>query len=309
MPRFPLPLGWSWGAATQFHAVPLATGPSFIHSAVIAEADSEKALLETLARQFSNGFVFKSCAKEFLDKAALPSSARVLLAHSAKLSLADFRTPKKVRQLAAKADGVPIAEAPRDVAFTELAGMAEVLYPAGDPVRYFYRTMPESEDRCFIARTSALTAGIVTMSRYSGDGWHVDLLLRHPAAPPGTMEQLLLNVITALKAEGIATLNLGEVPFVTPSGCEQVAARTRRELRAAQWGEQIAAIVAPYYNVAGLLQFKNKFEPVWEPRYYVGIPKLRLRDLRAFGLASGALALLEQALKHSSDKTPTNEDA
>jgi len=63
--------------------------------------------------------------------------------------------------------------------------------------------------------------------------------------------------------------------------------------------EQIAAVVAPFYNVAGLNQFKNKFEPVWEPRYYGGIPRLRLRDLKAFGSASGALAILDM---HTSNR-------
>jgi hypothetical protein len=209
--------------------------------------------------------------------------------------LAGFRVPKKVRQLASKAEGLSITEITSETALPQLAALARELYPGGEPLRYFFRLEPEAEDRCFTARTDGLTAAIVTLSRYAPDGWHVDLLLRHPAAPAGTMECLLLHIIAALAAEGIATLNLGEVPLVAPAQAPPIAPPTRREMRAALWGTQIAALVAPLYNVAGLYQFKNKFEPVWEPRYYVGIPRLRLRDLKAMGLASGALAILESS--------------
>jgi hypothetical protein len=207
-----------------------------------------------------------------------------------------------VRQLAAKAEGISIAEASLEAALPELFQMGQALFPQGEPVRYFYRTEPAAEDRCFIARTDRATAGILTLSRYAHDAWHVELLLRHPEAPPGVMEQLLLRVIAALSAEGCAFLNLGEVPLIAPPASAPPAPLSRREQRAALWGQQIAQIVAPLYNVAGLYQFKNKFEPIWEPRYYVGIPRLRLRDLKAFGIASGALAILDAALKQQTGR-------
>lgn len=298
-PRFALPLSWSWGAHEKREAIPLASGPEFVHSAVVADAENERALMDRLRSEYPKGFVFKACALDFLERAGVPASSRMLLAFSARISLTGFRVPKKVRQLAAKAEGVTITEVPREIALAELAALANVLFPGGEPVRYFYRFLPEAEDRCFLARTDSATAGIVTLSRYAPDAWHTELLLRHPTAPPGTMEQLILRVIATLSAEGIASLNLGEVPLVVPPDATLTVAPSRREMRASQWGAQIAAIVAPFYNIAGLHQFKNKFEPVWEPRYYVGIPRLRLRDLKAFGVASGALAILQQALSPS----------
>lgn len=299
-PRFALPLSWSWGRSDKCHSVLLASGPAFIHSAVVADAESERALIDRLAREYPGGFVFKACGLDFLERAGIAPSSRLLLAYSAKVALAGFKVPKKVRQLAAKADGISMEEISSEAALPELGALASVLFPGGEPVRYFYRFQPEAEDRCFVARADGATAGIVTLSRYAPDGWHVDLMLRHPAAPAGTMEQLMLRVIAALAAEGIAALNLGEVPLVSPAQPAPTAPRSRRETRAAFWGEQMAAVVAPLYNVAGLYQFKNKFEPVWEPRYYVGIPRLRLRDLKAFGVASGALAILEAAYRQSS---------
>lgn len=294
---FALPLGWSWGRVERRRSVPLASGPVFIHSAVLSNVESESALLDQLAKENPGGFVFKSCDREFLDRAGVRKSSRLLLAHSARIALQGFRVPKKVRQLAGKAEGIPITEESVETTARELYSLASVLFPGGQPVRYFYRLEPEVEDRCFIARSDAGTAGIVTMSRYAPDGWHVDLLLRHPEAPPGVMEQLILHVIKVLADDGITMLNLGEVPLVAPSDAQSPAPPSKRELRAARWGAQIAALVAPLYNIAGLYQFKNKFEPIWEPRYYVGIPKLRLRDLKAFGFASGALAILDQALR------------
>ncbi|MSQ95125.1 MAG: DUF2156 domain-containing protein [Gemmataceae bacterium] len=299
-PRFSLPLSWSWGRIDRRHSIPLASGPAFVHSAVVAEAESERSLIDALAQQYSGGFVFKACALDFLERAGIRPSSRLLLAYSAKVSLAGFRVPKKVRQLAAKADGLSIAEVSSEAALPLLGALAKELFPGGEPIRYFYRLEPEADDRCFTASADGFTAAILTLSRYAPDAWHVDLLLRHPTAPPGTMELLLLHVIAALAAEGIAALNLGEVPLISPAQATPVAPRSRRKNRAAQWGEQIAAVVAPLYNVAGLYQFKNKFEPVWEPRYYVGIPRLRLRDLKAFGHASGALAILEEAFRRAS---------
>jgi hypothetical protein len=298
-PPFALPLSWSWGQSDKWFSIKLASGPTFIHSAVVANGDSETELIAGLERRHPEGFVFKACSLEFLKRAAIRASSRLLLAHSARIDLPGFKTPKKVRQLAAKAEGLSITQVTNDAAKAELGRLAQELYPGGEPVRYFYRFEPEQDDRCYTARADASTVGIVTLSRYAANAWHVELLLRHPAAPPGTMELLLLHVIAALAAEGFASLNLGEVPLIAPNQAVERAPGSKRELRAALWGEQIAGLVAPFYNVAGLYQFKNKFEPVWEPRYYVGIPRLRLRDLKAFGAASGALTILEEAIKHA----------
>jgi len=294
-PRFSLPLSWSWGRNGTLHSIPLASGPAFVHSAVVAEAPSERALIERLAQLHPQGFLFKACGLDFLDRAGITAASRLLFAFSAKVALVGFKVPKKVRQLAAKAEGISIAEVSNEVALPLLSAFAREIYPGGEPIRYFFRLEPEAEDRCFVARADGATSAIVTLSKYAADAWHVELLVRHPSAPPGTMEQLLLHVIAVLAGEGIATLNLGEVPLISPSQQVPIAPPTRREALTAHWGQQLAAVVAPLYNVAGLSQFKNKFEPMWEPRYFVGIPKLRLRDLKALGVASGAFAILEQS--------------
>jgi hypothetical protein len=83
-PRFCLPLNWSWGQIDKRLSIPLASGPAFVHSAVVTEAENERALIDTLARQYPDGFVFKSCGLDFLERASITPPSRMLFAYSAK---------------------------------------------------------------------------------------------------------------------------------------------------------------------------------------------------------------------------------
>lgn len=88
----------------------------------------------------------------------------------------------------------------------------------------------------------------------------VDLMRFAERAPKSVMEYLFVQLMLWGKAEGYGWFNLGMAPL---SGFEA------RELgplwtRAGAWmyrhGEH-------FYNFQGLRQYKDKFDPVWEPRY------------------------------------------
>ena len=85
------------------------------------------------------------------------------------------------------------------------------------------------------------------------------------SAPPGVMDYLFLQLMQYGKDRGYRWFNLGMAPL---SGVE---ARSRTQLwnRAAalafQHGEN-------FYNFQGLRQYKEKFHPIWEPRY-LAIPR------------------------------------
>jgi phosphatidylglycerol lysyltransferase len=98
------------------------------------------------------------------------------------------------------------------------------------------------------------------------------------------MEFLFLHLMQWAKEQGIATFDLGMAPF---SGMEN------RPL-APVWS-RLAALVYSYgenfYNFQGLRQFKEKFGPVWEPKYIacpggISLPAV-LRD--AATLISGGM--------------------
>jgi phosphatidylglycerol lysyltransferase len=86
-------------------------------------------------------------------------------------------------------------------------------------------------------------------------------VMRHRADVPNlTMEFLITSLLLEMKQRGLLWFSLGMAPL---SGLEH--------RRLAPLWHQIGAIVFEhgnqFYNFRGLRQFKQKFEPVWEPRY------------------------------------------
>lgn len=112
----------------------------------------------------------------------------------------------------------------------------------------------------------------------------IDLMRYSKDAPKGVMEFLFINLLLWGKEEGYAWFDLGMAPF---SGMETRAL-------APLWsklGGFLFTYGENFYNFQGLRQFKEKFEPIWQPRYLacpggLGLP-LVLRDIAA--LTSGGL--------------------
>jgi len=88
----------------------------------------------------------------------------------------------------------------------------------------------------------------------------VDLMRYSAAAPEGAMEALLVRVMDWGKTQGYRWFNLGMAPL---SGFE-------RSPVAPLWNRLGAFLYRhgeAIYNFQGLRAYKEKFDPVWEPRY------------------------------------------
>lgn len=88
----------------------------------------------------------------------------------------------------------------------------------------------------------------------------VDLMRYGPDAPPSAMEYLFLELLLWGKAERYEWMNLGMAPL---SGLENRALAPR-------WNRIGALIYSHgehFYNFRGLRAYKEKFDPVWIPRY------------------------------------------
>ncbi len=91
-----------------------------------------------------------------------------------------------------------------------------------------------------------------------------DLMRYDPdASPDSAMEYLFIQCILWAKEQGLSRFSLGMAPLsglaegpLAPSWSRIGATLFRR-------GE-------PFYNFQGLRAYKNKFDPVWEPRYLAG---------------------------------------
>jgi phosphatidylglycerol lysyltransferase len=79
-------------------------------------------------------------------------------------------------------------------------------------------------------------------------------------APRGVMEYVFVQLMLWARDEGYRTFDLGMAPL---SGFE------RRALAPAwhRLGELVYRHGEHFYHFRGLRQYKEKFDPVWEPRY------------------------------------------
>jgi len=88
----------------------------------------------------------------------------------------------------------------------------------------------------------------------------IDLARYRASAPPSTMEGLYAHVMLWGRAQGYSRFNLGMAPLagVAPAHGPRV------------WGVLARYVYehgAELYNFQGVRAFKEKFSPVWEPRY------------------------------------------
>ncbi len=88
----------------------------------------------------------------------------------------------------------------------------------------------------------------------------LDLMRYDPQAPNGIMEYMTVKLILWAKENGFVWFNLGMAPL---SGLE-------KHPLSPLWhkiGNKIFRFGSEFYNFEGLYQYKNKFGPVWRPRY------------------------------------------
>lgn len=88
----------------------------------------------------------------------------------------------------------------------------------------------------------------------------VDLMRFHPSAPNGSMEVLFARLLLNFKEQGFHWFSLGMAPLAGLS--ENPVAPLWHKMGRAAYDHGEA-----FYNFHGLRAFKNKFDPVWTPRY------------------------------------------
>lgn len=112
----------------------------------------------------------------------------------------------------------------------------------------------------------------------------VDLMRQLPNAPRGTMDFLFVRLMLHFRDQGYQRFCLGMAPL---SGMAE-------HPLAPAWhrvGRMLFSRAENFYNFQGLRAFKEKFDPVWEPRYLAAegglAPLIALTDVAA--LISGGL--------------------
>ena len=95
----------------------------------------------------------------------------------------------------------------------------------------------------------------------------MDMMRYEPGAENGVMEFLIVQLMFWGKAQGYKWFNLGMAPL----------AGLATHPLAPLWhkiGNTVFRLSSEFYNFDGLLQYKSKFDPVWQPRYLACLPGL-----------------------------------
>ena len=88
----------------------------------------------------------------------------------------------------------------------------------------------------------------------------VDLMRHRPDMPPGTMDFLFTKLLLMAKEQGYGFFDLGMAPLSGLAAHRLAPIWYRLGGMVFHRGER-------FYNFRGLRAFKEKFDPVWEPRY------------------------------------------
>jgi phosphatidylglycerol lysyltransferase len=97
----------------------------------------------------------------------------------------------------------------------------------------------------------------------------IDLMRFGPHAPRGAMDYLFVELMLWGRAQGYRTFNLGMAPLAGLENRALAPAWHRMGSFLYRHGEQ-------FYNFEGLRRYKQKFDPVWEPRYLASPGGLKL---------------------------------
>jgi phosphatidylglycerol lysyltransferase len=106
----------------------------------------------------------------------------------------------------------------------------------------------------------------------------IDLMRHRPDAPYGTMDFLFVKLLQHYQGLGYQRFGLGMAPM-SGMAKHELASRWHR------FGRLLFDRGERFYNFRGLRSFKEKFDPVWEPRYLAApsgfAPLLALTDVAA----------------------------
>jgi phosphatidylglycerol lysyltransferase len=94
----------------------------------------------------------------------------------------------------------------------------------------------------------------------SGEEFSVDLMRHVPDAPHGVMDFLFVELMLWGKAQGFRWFNLGMAPLANLEDHALAPLRSRVGAMLFRHGEH-------FYNFRGVREYKEKFDPVWEPKY------------------------------------------
>ena len=97
-------------------------------------------------------------------------------------------------------------------------------------------------------------------------GWYLEDVLRHPEAPNGTSDLLVVEVLKSLKDDGAKLATLGTAPMAREGSIDSLVQNSPKLSRVAR---VVANVFTVFYNFDGVRRFKTKFAPTWWESEYL----------------------------------------
>jgi phosphatidylglycerol lysyltransferase len=249
----------------------------------VGDAEAGKALMWRLrehADRLDARMVFYQVAPERLADYLDLGLALVKLGEEALVPLADFSLNgpgrKRLRQTYTRAqrDGLSFEVVRPPVCSTLIAELANIsqAWLANHWRREkgfsLGRFDPQvlRHDPIGLVRLNGRIVAFANIWRGGGVEASIDLMRHRPEVPAGVMEYLLIELILWAKAEGFERFNLRMAPL-SGLGEHRLAPLWHKV------GRLVASRGSRFYGFEGLRAFKQKFDPVWTPRYLAAPPR------------------------------------
>lgn len=277
-----LPLSWTSKQidAPKFNWVNLPlSGIAWVYGAEIPYDYSLDDICGDLESEFADGYLLRGCRGEIASFLMKKGYQIIRTGAEGTINLDNLcEIPKSVTSLAIRGGRIGEVEEISLTAGNQI-GVSKFIghTPHGSKphLKYLFNNTFDPNTRCFVMKSlDDSWLGVITIS-YTAQHWcHTEMILRHRHASVGVMEYLFLSVMNILKAEGNRMFSLGEVPFITPDSMEDnnlkpTVKRSIQESLLFRSGH----ILRYAFNYKGLYDFKNKFDPKWEPVYICVTPK------------------------------------
>jgi phosphatidylglycerol lysyltransferase len=189
-----------------------------------------------------------------LEAFSLEGAARADLRQAHRRACRDGATFEMVARGAAVAAILPELRAVSD-AWLAAKNAAEKRFSLG-----FFEERYISHFDVGVVRHQGAVVAFANLWRGGSTELSVDLMRYNEDAPKGVVDYMLIECMLWGKAQGFRWFNLGMAPL---SGLEEHAlAPTWHKL-----GRIVQRYGETFYNFEGLRKFKEKFNPVWRPRY------------------------------------------
>ncbi|GJM16226.1 MAG: hypothetical protein DHS20C13_15530 [Thermodesulfobacteriota bacterium] len=280
-----IPLSWFKKEVERpkFYSIDLPlSGVPWIYNAEIPSSYELQELCDHIESSFQKGFLLRGCSAELASCLSSKGYETIRTGAEGIVDLEDLnKLSKSLTELATRGSKsgsvkeIPLTEINRQRVSSFIHQTQYALKPH---LQYLFNTSFDSNTRCFVFCTSKDDwLGVITISISGINSCHTEMILRNKKASVGVMESLLYSVMNIFKDEGYKHFSLGEVPFVTPKEMKKTNIDTNslQENLLFKSGH----ILRYAFNYKGLFDFKNKFNPKWEPVYICATPKLPFLSL------------------------------